>query len=282
MGFADRIRAARSFERARFKEFCVEGTAIGFVRHDLAGHLRAFDDVFVVGETSVTFVPGLESCDERSAAIADVAQALAAQGLLSPWRNETYDIGWIGDRACLFRLERAAVRFFGFMAHAVHVNGLVGPNAEKQMWIARRSNDKAIDPGMLDNLVGGGLASGLTIRETLVKEAWEEAGISAQLAATARHEGLLRILREVPEGLHAEVIYVHDLVLPAEFTPRNQDGEVAEQRLLSFEEVADQIAGDANFTVDAALVAMDCLARHGALDRQLSAAARADLFSNRR
>jgi 8-oxo-dGTP pyrophosphatase MutT (NUDIX family) len=224
-------------------------------------------------------VPELTGCDERSAAIADVAQALAAQGLLSPWRNETYDIGRIGDRACLFRLERAAVRFFGFMAHAVHVNGLVeAAGAKRSMWIARRSDDKAIDPGMLDNLVGGGLASGLTIRETLVKEAWEEAGIPAQLAATARHEGALQIVREVPEGLHAEVIDLHDLVLPAEFTPRNQDGEVAEVRLLSFEEVADQIAGDANFTVDAALVALDCLARQGTLDRHWSAAARAQVF----
>jgi 8-oxo-dGTP pyrophosphatase MutT (NUDIX family) len=159
------------------------------------------------------------------------------------------------------------------------VNGLVGAGTgRRSMWIARRSDDKAIDPGMLDNLVGGGLASGLTIRETLVKEAWEEAGIPARIAAAARHEGSLQIVREVAEGLHAETIHLHDLVLPAEFTPQNQDGEVAEVRLLSFEEAADQIAGDARFTVDAALVAMDCLARHGALDPRWPAAIRAPFF----
>ncbi len=43
------------------------------------------------------------------------------------------------------------------------------------MWIARRSPTKPIDPGMLDNLVGGGLAAGLTVAQTLVKEGWEEA-----------------------------------------------------------------------------------------------------------
>ena len=279
MGFAERIRAARAFERTRFREFRVDGIGIGFVRHDLAAHLRAFDDVFAFGDTTVSFVQALTGCDERSAAIANVARALAAQGLLTPWRNETYDIGWTGERACLFRLERAAVRFFGFMAHAVHVNGLVETDSgTRSMWIARRIADKAIDPGMLDNLVGGGLASGLSIRETVIKEAWEEAGIPAQLAATARHEGSLPIVREAPEGLHAEIIHVHDLILPAGFTPCNQDGEVAEVRLLAFAEAADQIAGDANFTVDAALVAMDCLARHGVLDGRWSAAARAQLF----
>ena len=61
-------------------------------------------------------------------------------------------------------------------------------------------------------------------------------------------------------------------------TPRNQDGEVAEVQLLSFEEAANRIAGDGPFTVDAALVAMDCLARHGALDPSWSAAMRVRLF----
>ena len=46
------------------------------------------------------------------------------------------------------------------------------------MWIARRSPAKAIDPGMLDNLVGGGVAAGQTITTTLIKEAWEEAPTS--------------------------------------------------------------------------------------------------------
>jgi 8-oxo-dGTP pyrophosphatase MutT (NUDIX family) len=115
-------------------------------------------------------------------------------------------------------------------------------------------------------MVGGGLASGLTVRETLVKEAWEEAGIPRALAAGARPEGTLEIVREVPEGLHAEVIHVHDLVLPADFVPSNQDGEVSELRLVALEPVRAEIEGSARYTVDAAMVAMDCLVRAGVLD----------------
>ena len=266
MGLAERISAARTFERERFKTFAVDGAAVGWVRHDLAARLRQFTDVFAIGETAVTFVPGLNGVEERSAVMAKVARSLAAQRLLTPWRSETYDIGGTGSGACLFRLERAAVRFFGFTAHAVHVNGLVEGPGQRSMWIARRSDDKAIDAGMLDNMVGGGLASGLTVRETLVKEAWEEAGIPRALAAGARPEGTLEIVREVPEGLHAEVIHVHDLVLPADFVPSNQDGEVSELRLVALEAVRAEIEGSARYTVDAAMVAMDCLVRAGVLD----------------
>jgi 8-oxo-dGTP pyrophosphatase MutT (NUDIX family) len=71
----------------------------------------------------------------------------------------------------------------------------------------------------------------------LVKEAWEEAGIPAELARRATRGGTVRILREVPEGVQSEVIHVYDLALPEDFQPTNQDGEVSEFRLLSFEEV---------------------------------------------
>lgn len=281
MGLADRIRAAHAFERARFAPFVVDGDAVGFVRRDLLRHLRRFADVFAIGDEGIGFAPGLGGCEDRSAAMAHVARALAAEGLLTPWRSETYDIGRRNDGSCHFTLERAAVRFFGLLGHAVHVNGLVMAAGRRSMWIARRSATKAIDPGMLDNIVGGGLASGSSIRATLVKEAWEEAGIPAELAAAARFEGILRIAREVPEGLHAETIYLHDLLLPPEFTPTNQDAEVAEFRLLAFDEAAAALAGDAPFTVDAALVAMDGLARHDALDREWAAALRRLRISSR-
>ncbi len=277
MTLQERIQAARSFDPARFLSFDVNGLSIGYVRRDLAEHLRRFPDVLVVGDRAVAFKREVDSAADRSSAMANVARALEALGLLSRWRDEIYDIVGASAGVCLFRMERAAVRFFGFMAQAVHVNGLVADGPNISMWIARRSADKAIDPGMLDNMVGGGLASGLSIGETLVKEAWEEAGIPAEIAATAQSAGSVRILREVPEGLHSEIIHIHDLFLPADFVPTNQDGEVAEQRLSPLPDVRREIEGDARYTVDAALVAMDCLVRHGVLDTHWASAIRAPL-----
>lgn len=277
MGLHERIQAARSFDPARYVPFNCDGTRIGFVRRDLVRFLERYSDRLTIDAQAIVFRSGLDGTDERSAAMADIAHSLRDQGLLTPWRNETYDIRGSEAGSCLFRLERAAVRFFGFLAQAVHVNGLVRNETGMSMWIGRRSPDKAIDPGKLDNMVGGGLASGLSIHDTLVKEAWEEAGIPAHMAATASAAGSVLIQREVVEGLHAEIIHIYDLFLPAEFRPANQDGEVAELRAGLFADVLRELEGDANFTVDAALVALDCLVRHNALDSRWSAAIRAPL-----
>ncbi len=180
-------------------------------------------------------------------------QALADEGVITGWRDESYDIEG------LFRIERAAVRAFGLPSLAVHVNGIA--HGGGALWIARRSKSKPVDPGMLDNLVGGGVGAGFTPEQVLVKEAWEEAGIESALARTATRGGTIRILREVPEGVQSETILVHDLALPPGFTPRNQDGEVAEFRLVPAEELSALLRDDGEFTYDARLVTLDCLPR---------------------
>jgi 8-oxo-dGTP pyrophosphatase MutT (NUDIX family) len=117
---------------------------------------------------------------------------------------------------------------------------------------------------MLDNLVGGGINAALSIEETLVKEAWEEAGIPADLARRATPGGKVELLREVPEGVQSEVIQVYDLELPRDFTPQNQDGEVAEMKLVALAEARRLIEETEELTVDAALVALDFFSRRSA------------------
>ena len=213
---------------------------IGWLRPELAARLGAWPKVFKATPEQVKLID--------AQALAPVVERLAEEGFIPGWRHERYRI------ADLFDIERAAARPFGFATQAVHVNGLVGGES---MWLARRSQSKPTDPGMLDNLVGGGLTSGLSIEEVLVKEAWEEAGIGAELARTATRGGTLQLLREVPEGVQCEVIHVYDLGLPRDFTPRNQDGEVAEVRLATLAEARQLAAETEEMTVDAALVALD-------------------------
>lgn len=215
------------------------GRRIGWLAPELAARLSAWRQVFECD--------GAQVCLLDPARLDLVVEELARQGLIPGWRNERYRI------EDLFEIERAAARPFGLTTQAVHVNGVV---PGKGMWIARRSAMKATDPGMLDNLVAGGMTAGLSQMAVLVKEAWEEAGIHAALARRAMRGGTVRILREVPEGVQSELIHVYDLELPASFTPRNQDGEVAEFMLLPFERVPDE-----NLTFDAALVARDYFSR---------------------
>ena len=149
--------------------------------------------------------------------------------------------------------------------YAAHVNGIV-QDGETRMWIARRSGDKAVDPGLLDSLVGGGIAAGMRVDQTVQKEAWEEAGIPAMLAGRARPAGVVHSCKPMFDGLQRETLFVHDLVLPPQFVPSNQDGEAIEHRLVSLHEAARLIAvehGDDAVTLDASVVVLDYLIRHG-------------------
>jgi hypothetical protein len=67
-----------------------------------------------------------------------------------------------------------------------------------------------------------------------------------------------------PEGLHREILFVHDLWLPQEFKPVNQDGEVAEIRRMPLEEVTQSLL-EGDFTLDAGAVMIDGLLRQGAV-----------------
>jgi 8-oxo-dGTP pyrophosphatase MutT (NUDIX family) len=125
-----------------------------------------------------------------------------------------------------------------------------------------------VDPGLLDNLVGGGIAAGMRVDDTLVKEAWEEAAIDAPLARRARAAGVVHARKVVADGLQREILFVHDLALPPDFVPRNTDGEVSEHRLVALEDVARMLAradGPDAIAVDASLVVLDFLLRHGAI-----------------
>lgn len=215
---------------------------IGWLRPELAARLAAWPTVFAATPERVTLL--------KPDALMPVLEELAEDGFIPGWRNERYRI------EDLFDIERAAARPFGLTTQAVHVNGIAGG----RMWLARRSATKPIDPGILDNLVGGGLTAGLTAEQVLVKEAWEEAGIAADLARQARFGGTTSVLREVPEGVQSETVHIYDLELPESFQPQNQDGEVSEFKLLTFAEVERE-----TLTYEATIVARDYFSRSRAL-----------------
>ena len=200
-------------------------------------------------------------------------ETLAAEGLLSAWRDERYAVRTQFDAAPLFEIERAAARYLGIHTYAAHVNGLVRSPDGIRMWLARRSATKAIDPGMLDNLVGGGIASGMTVADTVVKESWEEAGIAATIARQATGASELTVFRQQSDGIQHETIYAHDLWLPPDWTPANQDGEAVEHRLVTLDAAVDIVGSETPpdvMTADASLVTLDCLVRLRAIDARAS------------
>lgn len=254
---------------AGMNAFVVDGIALGYLDEPRAARLVRFDSVFCAANGQIRFVSALDSEPKRSAAMAEVARTLAREAALSAWRDELYPVAASFEASPAFVLERAAARYFGIHTWAAHVNGVVAADGGVRMWFARRSPTKAIDPGQLDNLVGGGIAAGRGVAETVVKEAWEEAGIPACLATHATLVASLDVQRANADGLQRETVFAHDLVLPPDFVPVNQDGEAIEHRLVPLDEAGSLIAatrGPDLVTFEASLVVLDYLRRNGALD----------------
>jgi 8-oxo-dGTP pyrophosphatase MutT (NUDIX family) len=244
--------------------FYVKEHAVGWLRPSFADLLRRWPHVFEVNPAFVRLLAKPDTAQGRSAAMAEVTRDLAKDGVVGGWRDELVSVAAHYGQPELFRIERAATRHFGLMAYGAHMNGFTRRGGLTHAWIARRSPDKPVDPDRLDNLVGGRIAAGMSVDETLRKEAWEEAGIAPALLAGLNCLGAVRVEYSVPEGLHREILFVHDLWLPEDFKPVNQDGEVSEIRCMPAEDVTTHLlTGD--FTLDAGVVMIDGLLRLGAV-----------------
>jgi 8-oxo-dGTP pyrophosphatase MutT (NUDIX family) len=282
------IAAARAHDPATRTPFFVaqEGAppwTVGSVAH---AHLRAlarWPQWLHIEPQAVTLHC---TASARGDAMGAMHDTLRAEGLIVAWRDEAFPLFSVRGDPVGVSIERAATRFWGSLTLGAHCNGYVADERGRpeRLWIARRSLTKATDPGRLDNLVGGGVPAGQSPHDTVVREAWEEAGlVPSQLQGLARGR-VVHLLRDIPEGLQRERIHVYDLALPAGLTPRNQDGEVAELSLHPLAQAL-ALAASEELTVDASLVTLDFALRHRLLDdaaAQVLAAAAAPLFDEGR
>jgi isopentenyldiphosphate isomerase len=265
MGFLDRIAACNNADLGSFLPFLVAGVQAGHVHRDFAPALAAFPETFAVARESVALAAGLDTPDRRTAAVEAALRRLAARGVIRGWRGERYPVHPVAGGPALMAMERAAVPHFGVRAYGVHMNGYVRRPDGLHLWVARRAADKPTYPGMLDNTVAGGQPVGIGIKENLVKECAEEAGIPRAMAERAVPVGTISYVFEEEGTLKPDVQYCFDLELPADFTPRNTDGEIAEFMLWPVERVAAVVRDTAAFKFNCNLVIIDFLVRHGVI-----------------
>ena len=99
-----------------------------------------------------------------------------------------------------------------------------------------------------------------------MQEAWEEANVPSELSDKLRSAGSVSCLHGYPGGgvgggIYPGTEYVFDLELPENFTPSNNDGEVAEWRLVPVADIPDLICGD-KFKTTSVSVILDWLVRN--------------------
>ncbi len=253
------LAEARRCETPRVP-FEIGGRVVGSVATAHLEALAAHNDLLTIEPQRVAL-----RCraDERDAAFARMNRALHRQGLVIGWRDEPYAVLEHPGAPVLARIERAASRFWGILTFGAHCNGYVADASGRptHLWIAQRSFSKPTDPGLYDNLVGGGVPAGQSPQQTLVREGWEEAGLAPQQMAAAAPGRVMRLQRDIAEGFQHEWLYAFDLRLPPDAQPRNQDGEVASLQLMPVAEAL-ALAATARMTVDAALVTLDFALRH--------------------
>ena len=243
--------------------------------------LRAWPQWLHLHDDKVVLTAG--DATRTNAVLAEINHALRQQGLVRGWRNELVGVTCLRSGQAVARMERAAARFWGTLTLGTHATGYVVADAADaagrptHLWIAQRALNKATDPGLLDNLIGGGVPDGQTPWQALVREGWEEAGLSSTHMQAAVPSRVFRLQRDVAEGLQLEDIHSHDLRLPAGLQPINQDGEVLRFDLVPVQQAL-EMARSAQMTVDASLVTLDFALRHRLCTAPAGAAA---LFGTR-
>ncbi|KAJ3033435.1 hypothetical protein HK097_004849, partial [Rhizophlyctis rosea] len=236
-------------------------------------HIRSHPSVFVINpsETRVDVHPNLKTESERTHAVEGVMQSWRDKGLfdcLKGWRSECYDVfGSLADgkRGVIMQIERSAAGCLGIRAYGCHLNGYTrdAQTGELKMWIARRSKTKQTYPGMLDNIVGGGLPAGVKPHQNILKESQEEASIPPSLASKAIPVSAATFFMNSPErGWIPDTEYIYDLELPSDFVPKPEDGEVEGFYLMSVDEIKKHLHAN-EFMPESGLVVIDFLIRHG-------------------
>lgn len=163
---------------------------------------------------------------DKDTTLAQLAHTLLRIGRCGPWRNERLPVTDDGGRIWA-TVERGAVRVLGMRTQAVH---LVGMRSDGHIWVQQRSFHKPNDPGLWDTLMGGTVAAGETLGQTLVRETWEEAGLRWAQLPPAVWGGQFTATRPVPDGngtgYLVEDTHWYTVTLPDGLAPQNQDGEV--------------------------------------------------------
>lgn len=205
--------------------------------------------------------PGWQLQGEPTAALARLAEALRASGLVSGWRDERLPL--LDDQGLvLAAYPRGAARLLGIATYSVHLVGCVALPAGPAVWVQQRATDKAEDPGRWDTLMGGTLAWDETVQTTLARETGEEAGLALSQLEDLAACGTLRVQRPGADaaglGWHTEYIHCFGAWLAPDLVPVNTDGEVAGFERLDGATLSQWLAQD-RFTAEAASVLLQVL-----------------------
>lgn len=257
----------------RYRPFVVAGKVVGQVERHLVDLLLscAMPDGPVFEELG-NGGGALGLCDrpsaaDRSAAMAAATQHLIDNSVIKKFHGDLYPVceRWNAEPLCV--VDRNAAPFFGATSAGVHLHCFVRTEGGVEVWMAQRALDKATFPGYWDPTVAGGHPSGLSLRENMLKEAAEEAGLAAAEAAQAHSTGVLSQMTAKDDGscLKQSLYFVWELEVATGWEPRAADGEVAGFERWDMQRVEAEVREGELLRPAMRLVMADFLMRHGVI-----------------
>lgn len=252
-------------------------TTLGYLTPAVAKHFCE-EQLFTVNDNkkTVTLSRKLDTIEKRNSLFLEVATKWRkipeySESLDKGWRNELYTV-YNPTHVPYMQIERSFSVLIGVITYGVHINGYVpadkSSNGKLKIWIPRRAANKPTYPGMLDNTVAGGLGYPYGIWETVIKECFEEAGLSEDFVTkNIKSTGVVLYMYE-PDGhggnVQPEVEYTYDLIFESEtnVVPQPEDGEAENFTLMDVDDVLKKLHND-EFKPNCGLIITDFLVRHG-------------------
>ena len=197
-GLLARLRSsdAAAAHAHKYTSFVMAGERVGQVQTSLVGLLLTctgpYGPCFEQLDGALGLAQGAHpTAEHRSEAMAAATQHLLTHQLIKRVHGDLFPIAPAWNAPALCVVDRNAAPFFGTTSVGVHLHCYVRTQAGLQLWVAQRAADKATYPGMWDSTVAGGQPVGMSLSANMMKEAAEEAGLDAALAARAHSTGVL-------------------------------------------------------------------------------------------
>lgn len=266
MSFLRHITQCNTHRPEDFTPLVIAGEAVGFIAHHQRAVLADYPALFILGESKVQLTPTLSTPEERTAALSEVCEDLSHRDIVAPLRHEPYAVKQRLSSPELCRVDRVCAGFFGVRSWGVHLNGYRRlEDGSLALWVAKRAADRAVEPGKWDNMVAGGQPAGLSLGNNVVKEAFEEAGVPADLARRAWAVGAITYSMQTATSLRRDTLFCFDLEVDAAFQPVNTDGEVERFELWPLSKALDVVRSTTDFKYNVGLTIIDFAIRHGVL-----------------
>lgn len=263
-----------------------QNVVIGAVQENISQLLKEeCKDVFIVLDTHILINPNISSIDlfffmKKIALILhekyNIIPPLRGENLsvfplnrVSEILSTENDANTILQSSGLFEIDRNATSPFGIVTFGVMLNCFTrNKDGSLSMWIAQRSLKKPIHqyPGKLDPIIGGAVEAGVSPRQALIKEAWEECSMPKYLAEKAVFKGFVSYLMRQYGGIKFQILFCYDLDLSGTkmpfWQPRVNDKSIEKFFLMSAQEVADRLRYTDDFKGGSNLIKIDFLIRN--------------------